>query len=54
MPVINPTLSINVAEEVDFANPMPYTDADFRLYLGGDCKLGRVPAGIQHSNVSPP
>jgi len=52
-PIIDPELSTNDEEEVDFDTMMPYTHADFPPNLGDDRKPSGYPAGTQCSDVCP-
>jgi hypothetical protein len=53
-PVIDPELSTNDEEEIDFENMMPYTDADFCFHLGDDRKPERpLVDSQQRGDVSP-
>ena len=52
-PIIDPELSTDDEEEIDFETMMPYTDADFRFSLHGDRELGGHPPVGQHNDISP-
>jgi hypothetical protein len=52
-PVVDPELTTNDKEEIDFEAMMPYRDPDFRFYLGGYRKPNRHPTGGRRSDVSP-
>jgi hypothetical protein len=53
-PVIDPGVSTNDEEEIDFENMMPYTDADFSFHLSDDHRPeGPLTDSQQRSDVSP-